>query len=256
MSPVDPTGRPPYLQIADEIRLRIRRGQYPPGQALPGERELAGEFGVTRPTLHAGIEVLAREGVVVSRHGRGNFVRSVPRVPLPVTRFSRTERTADLGSWQKMCADAGQVGKAADGTVATVPAPAHVAALLEVAGADRVIARGWDFRLEDVEHPVGTYRTWYPAQLFAGTKIAEPPPLREGGLNAMDALGHRAVSAREQVTARVPTMAEAALFGLAAGSAAVLEITRVAREEGGRPIEVLQVVFSADLVTLAYDLPL
>ena len=47
------TGKPAqvhfaYQQIADEIEAQILRGDLNPGDQLPGEAELAGQFGVTR----------------------------------------------------------------------------------------------------------------------------------------------------------------------------------------------------------------
>ncbi len=43
--------RPPYLQVADDLREAIRSGQYEPGQRLPGGRELAKQYGVALMTL-------------------------------------------------------------------------------------------------------------------------------------------------------------------------------------------------------------
>ncbi|MGC4936763.1 GntR family transcriptional regulator [Kribbella sp. DT2] len=45
-----------------------------PGQVLPSERSLSESLGVSRPTLRAALDDLAREGVVVREHGRGTFV--------------------------------------------------------------------------------------------------------------------------------------------------------------------------------------
>ena len=42
-----------YLQIADQIRSLITAGEFPPGNRLPAERELAKRFRCL-PTLHAG----------------------------------------------------------------------------------------------------------------------------------------------------------------------------------------------------------
>ncbi|MEV6287987.1 GntR family transcriptional regulator [Kribbella sp. NPDC051770] len=45
-----------------------------PGQVLPSERSLSESLGVSRPTLRAALDDLAREGLVVREHGRGTFV--------------------------------------------------------------------------------------------------------------------------------------------------------------------------------------
>lgn len=53
-------------QIVDDI-LNAR---YLPGDALPAERMLAQELGITRPTLRETLQRLSREGWVTIRHGK------------------------------------------------------------------------------------------------------------------------------------------------------------------------------------------
>jgi GntR family negative regulator for fad regulon and positive regulator of fabA len=50
-------------------------GRFPPGSALPPERELAGLLGVTRPTLREALQRLARDGWLEIRQGRPTRVR-------------------------------------------------------------------------------------------------------------------------------------------------------------------------------------
>ncbi|GAA0399098.1 GntR family transcriptional regulator [Acrocarpospora corrugata] len=44
-----------------------------PGEAIPSERDLCKELGVSRPTLRAAIDDLVRSGHLVREHGRGTF---------------------------------------------------------------------------------------------------------------------------------------------------------------------------------------
>ena len=50
------------------------------GEAIPSERQLSADFGVSRLTVRAALEDLAREGYLVRRRGAGTFVseRSIP----------------------------------------------------------------------------------------------------------------------------------------------------------------------------------
>ena len=52
----------------------ILDGTYPPGSALPAERRLAEQFGVTRPTIRETLQRLAAEGWVTIRHGKSTRV--------------------------------------------------------------------------------------------------------------------------------------------------------------------------------------
>ena len=52
--------------------IEIRR----PGEPLPSERSLSEELGVSRPTLRAALDDLARDGLIVREHGRGTFMSS------------------------------------------------------------------------------------------------------------------------------------------------------------------------------------
>lgn len=65
---------PAYQQIADDLRARIAAGRYPSGGRLPGERELARQYGVTAMTVRRGLDVLRADGVIVSHEKRGHFV--------------------------------------------------------------------------------------------------------------------------------------------------------------------------------------
>lgn len=69
---------PRYLQIADLLRQRIARGQWPLGDKLPSLEALVEEFGVARLTVRQAVDLLAREGLVSPQQGRGTFVIAVP----------------------------------------------------------------------------------------------------------------------------------------------------------------------------------
>jgi GntR family negative regulator for fad regulon and positive regulator of fabA len=46
------------------------QGEFPAGSTLPGERNLAVQLGVTRPTLREALQRLARDGWITIQHGR------------------------------------------------------------------------------------------------------------------------------------------------------------------------------------------
>src|SRR5262245_3795262 len=65
-------------QVVAFVRDLIVRGRLRPGDRLPGERELATRFGVSRPSVRAGLHALAAMGVVRSRHGSGTYIPDGP----------------------------------------------------------------------------------------------------------------------------------------------------------------------------------
>ena len=60
------------------------------GAAIPPERRLAADLGVSRPTLRAVVDELVREGLLHRRHGSGTYV-SEPKIALSLTMTSFTE---------------------------------------------------------------------------------------------------------------------------------------------------------------------
>jgi GntR family transcriptional regulator len=61
-------------QLAAQLEERILSGGWAAGTRLPGERDLATEFGVSRSTVREALEALERSGLVVRHQGRGTHV--------------------------------------------------------------------------------------------------------------------------------------------------------------------------------------
>lgn len=66
-----------YQRVANSIVAAIRSGKYPRGERLPPERELAEEFGVSRPTVREAMIALEIRGIVEARRGSGIYVVDV-----------------------------------------------------------------------------------------------------------------------------------------------------------------------------------
>jgi GntR family transcriptional regulator len=69
-----------YRQVATELRSAIKRGEYPPGSALPSQPELARLYGLNQTSINRAITLLRSEGLVRVEHGRGAFVQEIPTV--------------------------------------------------------------------------------------------------------------------------------------------------------------------------------
>src|ERR671921_1806585 len=81
-------------QVRDELLALL--DELAVGDAIPPERRLATELGVSRPTLRSAIDELVREGLLRRRHGSGTYV-SEPKIALPLTMTSFTEDMARRG---------------------------------------------------------------------------------------------------------------------------------------------------------------
>ena len=63
-----------YLQIADQIRERILRGEWKTGERIPSIRELAVELGVNPNTVTKSYQKLLERELISNQRGRGYFV--------------------------------------------------------------------------------------------------------------------------------------------------------------------------------------
>jgi DNA-binding transcriptional regulator YhcF (GntR family) len=74
LTPVSGSAGVLYLQVKRALLQRIEARHWPPGQALPNERDLAGELQVSIGTLRRAVDELVHEHVLVRRQGKGTFV--------------------------------------------------------------------------------------------------------------------------------------------------------------------------------------
>jgi GntR family transcriptional regulator len=106
---------PIYQQLAQQIREAIARGELRPEASLPSVRQLSRELVVNPNTVARAYTELEREGLLISRPGRGIYVAQ-PRNDL--TRAARDRRLMEqLDRW---LTEAVHLGYAADEVLALV----------------------------------------------------------------------------------------------------------------------------------------
>lgn len=245
--------RPAFQQIADELRRAIHSGEFSPGDALPSEAQLMEHFGVARMTARQALQLLKVEGLIVSEHGRGVFVRQRPPVRrLAADRFARALRDQGKAAFTGETEAESRVGSVDRLKVSTAaPAPA-IRTRLKLTGRDRVVVR--DRRYLSDGHPVETAVSYIPADIARGTKIAEPDTGPGGIYARLEELGHQLSHFTEEIEARMPTSAEAAALALAPG-VPVIHLVRVAYDVDDRPVEVCDTLMASDAFVLSYDFP-
>ncbi|MFY1668826.1 GntR family transcriptional regulator [Plantactinospora sp. WMMB334] len=248
---IDPASdRAVYRQIADQLRAAVERGDLGPGAQLPSETRLVSEYGVSRVTARRALSVLVTDGLVVSEHGRGWFVRRRPPVKrLGSDRFTRRAEgkaafTVDMeANDREFRVEVLYVGRG--------PIPDEAAARLRVEAGSEVAIRRRRYFTD--EQPVETATSYIPVSVAAGTPIEEPNPGPGGIYARMEDQGMTFERYDEEIVARMPTSEESRLLQLPPGSP-VLHLVRTAIADG-RPVEVCDTVMDAAAFVLHYHLP-
>jgi GntR family transcriptional regulator len=117
--------------LAQELRARIRAGEWRPGERIPSEPELARQETVSRSSMRAAITMLEEEGYVSRRHGSGTYVTHRPALPNELGRNFGVSR---------MIASEGLEPGTVEESSGTEPAPRAVAEILGIAEGERVSA--------------------------------------------------------------------------------------------------------------------
>ncbi|MDI6907247.1 MAG: GntR family transcriptional regulator [Thermoanaerobacterales bacterium] len=70
--------KPIYLQIVDEIKRAVARGELAPGDRIPSLRELAQQARVNPNTVQRAFQEMERSGLTETLRGQGTFIRGDP----------------------------------------------------------------------------------------------------------------------------------------------------------------------------------
>jgi DNA-binding FadR family transcriptional regulator len=179
-----------YRQIADQLRHLIAAGEFPAGERLPAERDLAVQLRVSRPSVREALIALEVEGLVEIRGGSGVYVRAKPNGarPAPDGEWGPLELIRARGLIEReIAAQAAQLAtrkqiaaieeslaameqEAAAGNVPLEADRAFHVAVAEAAGNGvlvELVQRFWDARFGKLFQQLGTHfespRAWQAA---------------------------------------------------------------------------------------------
>jgi len=79
---------PLYLQLQKVIQDWLAAGKLKADEALPSERDLARQLGISRVTVRKALAGLVEKGILVQRWGSGTFIAPATRVEQPLSRLS------------------------------------------------------------------------------------------------------------------------------------------------------------------------
>lgn len=239
--------RPPYRQIADNLRDDILSGRLASGDKLPSERELAETYGVERATAHRAVQELQLAGLVAAEQGRGVFVRTRP----PVRRISRNRLTRrDQRGFYGDLQDAGLQAQV-ETTIRQEAAPDSVAQLLGVEAGTKVLVR--ERTMGTADGALLQLATTYfaPAAVEKALVLKEKDTGPGGMYSRLEDVGYK-LKQEDIVSARMPLPDEARMLDLGPGTPllTILRITADATTDD--TLEVTEVRLAADRNELRY----
>lgn len=89
---------PIYLQLSETLRERIKQGKFKADDALPEEREMSRQFGISRPTLRKSLKLLENDGFIYKIRGRGVFISD--KVETPVKKLDYSIRAIGISLFE------------------------------------------------------------------------------------------------------------------------------------------------------------
>lgn len=245
---------PFYATLADRLRRDIHAGVYPAGEKLPTEAALVEMSGLARGTVRQAIEALVGEGLVVSRSGRGHYVRHSTRL---VWRASDPERNTntDIGTgpndaWSRSVRAQGRM-PSEDIRTEILYANEKVAQWLHLPTGEPVSARR-RVRYVDGE-PHSTADSYYPRSIVAGTEVELPGDVLPGIYSVFERLGRPWTRTVDRVIPRQATREEARVLGVARG-VAVSEIVRRSFDRDDVPVRLTLIVLPGDRHEIEYNI--
>jgi len=214
------------------MRDRIACGALPAGTRLPGEPDLAAEHGVARVTVRRALDQLARDGLVERRPGVGTFVRAGAALPPASVDF------ADVFTHLR------EMGRRTEVRLLlfdyAVPPPAVAEALELPAGeaAQRAV------RVRRMASgPFSHLTTHVPARI--GRHWSEAELASRPLLSLLERSGLRIGQARQSIGATLAGPDLAGALEVEIG-APLIALTRLVRDEAGRPVEHLRALYRPD----------
>ncbi|WP_411104832.1 GntR family transcriptional regulator [Streptomyces sp. cmx-4-9] len=201
------------------------------GDAIPSERTLCVQLGVSRPTLRAAVDELVAAGVLIREHGRGVFVapEKITQELVPGRHSLSVPRAA--GAWASRLLE-----------FTTVPAGARVGRKLRLSPAAQIV---YVARLRLVDgYPMAIEHLHIPAALVPGLTSRE---LEHGDLYEHLRTHHGVYvnEATQTIEPTVVTRAEAELLEVPELSPALL-FERLTTDTSGQPVEYVHSLYRGD----------
>ncbi|WP_029291543.1 GntR family transcriptional regulator [Cellulomonas sp. HZM] len=211
-----------------------------PGAAIPSERDLARDLGVSRPTLRAAVDDLVHAGVLVREHGRGTFTGP--------QRVTQSLASTPSGSFYAPPAEGDWISRVLE--FDTRVAGPQLARRLQLAPAAPVL-RVVRLRVVDGE-PMAIERLHLPHELVVGL---EPQDMEQGSFYRLlrERFDVDVRSAVQVLEATVTDEQEAQLLAVPVHFPALM-VERTTRDAGGRIVEFVRSIYRGDRYRVTSEL--
>jgi GntR family transcriptional regulator len=212
--------KPPYVQIFENLRGQIMRGDLNPGDPIPTLRTIADDWGVSQVTASKAVGLLQEEGHV--KVG-GPGLRTVVQNPKNLHRNGR-DRARSVRRTGRIYTP-GEYAKITSAEV--VPAPADVAAVLGLQGEEPTAIKRVRVTYGPDHQPVSASISWFDAALAdSSPKLLEADRIVAGTWGYVEQqTGMKATRGRDQISTRLATEEDAELLGIELPAAVKISTT-------------------------------
>lgn len=222
---------PRYLWVYSSLKNQIEVEDFKVGDYLPPEHKLQETFQVSRTTVRKAVEMLAQQGFVYIKQGKGTEILD----------FKATQKLSFVTSFSETLREQGFTVAQADITVEFVPAPRRIADDLRIEPGARLV------KVDRITMANGT-----PIALMTNYLLPELVPGIEKKIAGMDSLYSFLESeynlvievATDFISAKGAGASEAATLQVAENTP--LLVVRRITHSGGKPIEVAVLLVIAD----------
>lgn len=215
--------KPLYMQVKESLIGYLIDGTWQPGQLIPSEIELARQTGVSQGTVRKALDAMTAEHLLVRHQGRGTYV-AVP------------EESQILFRYYRLRPDRGDHTFPGSKVLKTELAAASESEIhaLKLHPGDQVIRI---MRVRSVDQvPLISETIALPLSRFEGFETLDAIPNNVYQLYS-EHWGITVGRASEKLKAIMSQKADADILGCATG-VPLLEITRVAYDLEGKPVEI------------------
>jgi GntR family transcriptional regulator len=253
---------PIQLRIADDIRIKIEKGELRPGQAIPTLAEICTAWRCSMNAARGAVNLLKAQGLITAGRGKAPTVRVQP---------GRVIRSSERHQVEKDLAIRPEAERAAVGEAETnfsmpiteqrfsarydqIGASDDIASVLGIHPGELLLRRQWESTDPQTGVRLSRSTSYIPLSLVEGNPAIldennEPWP--GGTLHQLSTVGIEIMHVVDEVTGRMPTTVEVQAWGLPDGVPLLL-CRRISSDTNHRVIEISDAEYPADRTELQF----